>query len=102
MPPSPPAHLTALFRHYDSILNSIPIGQVFDSHWFIQNLTRDHQAEYIIALTHYTRGPGPFKKLHRLLANELNRKAQVRNTRRRPQSTDIFGDRVSNAEWKRV
>jgi hypothetical protein len=78
------------------------VGTVFDSHWFIQNLTRNYQDEYIAALTHYTGRRGPFKRLHKSLADELNRKRQVRKTPRRPRSADIFGDVVSNAEWRRV
>jgi len=77
-------------------------GQVFDSHQFIQRLTKSHQADYVRALSHYLGGRGPFKVLHNLLAKELNRKAQVRKTPRRPRTANIFGDVVSNAEWKRL
>ena len=102
MPATPPP-LRALFLCYDRILNPIPIGKKFDSHWFIQKLTKAHQTEYISALTHYSRCRGPFKTLHRLLANELNGKTQVRKTKARPRNADVFfGDDVSNTEWIRV
>ena len=43
----PAPHLDTLYGHYDAILNRIPHGEKFDSHRFIQLLTKKHQRDYI-------------------------------------------------------
>lgn len=82
----PPPQL-ALFSQYDSILNPIRRNKSFDSHWFIQQLSRRNQDEYIRALTNYLGvRKGAFKALHGDLAKLLNLKPQIQKQLNRPKS----------------
>jgi hypothetical protein len=91
--------LNAMFAHYSTILrNYFPFGSRFDSHDFIQKLTRDFQGDYIATLNHYTAKPAPFKLLHRQLSTHLHTHACKIGRR---VSKDIFGDDVSNTYWER-
>lgn len=96
-----PPHLAPLYRRYNAILNPIPRGTVFDRHWFIAKLTRSHQRDYINALNHYAGGRGPFMTLHRLLSTRLHSHSQVVHIGT-TFSNNIFGQDVSNAQWRRV
>ncbi|MBI1248128.1 hypothetical protein GC197_09835 [bacterium] len=91
--------LNAMFAHYPTILsNYFPIGSRFDSHDFIQKLTRDFQSDYIAILNHYIAKPAPFKLLHRQLSRHLHMHVSEIGHR---DSKDIFGDDVSNTYWER-
>lgn len=101
----PAAHLAPLFNFYLPILNRhFPLGTPFDSHDFIQKLTRAHQSEYVKALNYYTRSGRlkPFKPLHNALARLLRSPGLSVTYVGRINSDDIFGDDVSNANWMRA
>jgi hypothetical protein len=96
----PAPHLANLYRHYDAILNPIGSGAIFDSHWFIGRLAQAHQTDYIQALNHYAGHRAAFKVLHRSLSSRLRRHRQAIYAGR-TNSGDVFGDNVSNANWRR-
>lgn len=101
-----PVYLRPLFAQYGPILRTWNVGDIIDSHDFIQRLTQRNQKGYIDALHHMVyvkRSRTPFRTLHRILATRLlHETTLVQQRRNRPRTEDVFGDVVSNSEWERI
>jgi hypothetical protein len=99
----PAQHLVPLYNRYASILRTFAVGEDFDSHIFILRLAQKHQSEYIMALDYYRRKRDPFRQLHNQLSRLIGKHpALARRLRPNRISADIFGDKVSNAAWRRI
>jgi hypothetical protein len=96
----PPVYLTTLYGHYDPIITTFNVNQIFTSHQFIHRLTQAFQQEYIDALYAVRTLPQPFRKLHNQISILLLNKTTVRKTGfRRPIQT-VFGTMRLVTEWE--
>ena len=98
--------INALFEQYPAVI--VQMEATFTSHEFILCLAQQNQPLYVEALFHYRdathRGvPAPFMRVHGILAKHLHAYPElIELVRRDAPSTNIFGQSVQCAEWRRL
>jgi len=96
---------TSLFDAYPSIIESM--DNTFTSHEFIRRLAQENQIAYIEALHVYCDRERdgtstPFQMVHGILAQHLQTLPNLVTKIGDTNSTDIFGQSNSCAEWQKV
>ncbi len=88
-----------LWEVYPGLIREM--GADFDSHEFILQLARRHQAPYIEAL-HAYRDDQPFQTVHGILSKQLHEYSSLIRHEGENRSLDIFGQMQPCATWSQV
>lgn len=80
-----------------SIISQMP--RPFDSHAFIQKLSREFEAQYVLLLTDYEEEP--FIKVHGQIGKFLSDNQERLGIRKNGKvlSQNIFGEQTENEQW---
>ena len=86
---------------YPKVIEAMP--EIFDSHDFILLLAQKEQQFYVKALYEYVGKTNPFQTTHRQIATKLKEFPElVTKTGNERNSNDIFGQKNSAVEWRKV
>ena len=88
-----------LEQHYPQIIQRM--GDRFNAHQFIRELSRQHQGLYIRALAEYADRDAPFMIVHGRLASALHKFDTLITNEGEEPSKDIFGQPNSASVWRK-
>jgi len=83
------------------IVEKIPSGKIFDSHYVINRLIRNYSDEYLVFASRITGSARKTAKVHGLIAQEIKKLTSVKQETGEFWSENIRGNASECAGWKK-
>ena len=93
----------AIKKTIETILDGIPKSFMFDSHFIIDQLIKNHSDEYIKFVTQFANGANPTLTAHQMIGHEINSfKNDLVTRQEQSWSVNIHGNASECALWQKI